>query len=196
MALKIGVLAVQGAFKEHIEVLNKLGIETLEIRNINDAQQDFAGLILPGGESTTQGKLLKDLGIFKLLQERIKVGMPVYGSCAGMILLAKEIEKESQQYLAVMDITVRRNAFGRQSASFITQENFAEKEKITMPFIRAPYILSWGDDVEILSQVKGVAVAARENNILVTAFHPEVTGEVFVHEYFLEIVKNKVKSYC
>lgn len=184
---------MQGAFAEHLAVLANLGVETLEIRNKADAERQYDGLVLPGGESTAQAKLLHDLDIFTLLQERLRLGLPVFGTCAGMILLAKKLENDAKKHFATMDVAVRRNAFGRQSASFIAREKFAEYPEVNMPFIRAPYITSWGENVKILAKVNGLAVAAQEKNMLITAFHPEVTTDTTVHSYFLQMI-NKVND--
>lgn len=193
MPIKIAVLAVQGAFIEHVQVLKALGAETVEIRSAKDAQQEFDGLILPGGESTAQAKLLHDLNIYRILDQKIKMGLPVYGTCAGMILLAEKLENDTHKHFGAIKIIVKRNAFGRQSGSFVAKADFATKGQITMPFIRAPYIVSWGSGVEVLAKVKNLVVAARENNVLVTAFHPEVTKELVVHDYFLQMIRNKIE---
>lgn len=188
--MKIGVLALQGAFIEHINVMKKLGADTFEIREKKDLQQDFDGIILPGGESTTISKLLKDLNMFDELKKLIENGLPTFGTCAGLILLAKNISNEEKSHLGTLNVTVKRNAYGRQLGSFETQENF-DKDKIPMTFIRAPYIEKCNKDVEILSIVDGKIVAVMQDNQLATAFHPELTDNTKVHEKFLEIIKNK-----
>lgn len=195
--MKIGVLALQGAFAEHIKMLEKLGIESFEIRKKSDLSNavnnnDVDGLIIPGGESTVIGKLLYDLDLFDDIKKLILKGLPVFGTCAGLILLAKEIENDNRTYLGAMDIKVRRNAYGRQLGSFFTESEFKGLGVIPMTFIRAPYISSVGKKVEILSEVDGNVVAAKENNILVTSYHPELNDDLKVHEFFIEICK-KVK---
>ena len=187
---KIGILALQGAFAEHEQVLKALGVETVQIRNRQDweAHADLDGLILPGGESTVMGKLLHDLDLFDLIKAKIEKGLPVFGTCAGLILLAKTIVGDQTKHLASMDISVARNAYGRQLGSFVTNADFKGIGEIPMVFIRGPIIETVGPEVEVLSQVKGAIVAAKEKNMLVTSFHPELTGDTRVHVYFLEMV--------
>lgn len=192
--MKIGVLALQGAFAEHIKMLEKLGIESFEIRKKSDLSNavnnnDVDGLIIPGGESTVIGKLLYDLDLFDDIKKLILEGLPVFGTCAGLILLAKEIENDNRTYLGAMDIKVRRNAYGRQLGSFFTESEFKGLGVVPMTFIRAPYISSVGKKVEILSEVDGNIVAAKENNILVTSYHPELNDDLKVHEFFIEMCK-------
>ncbi|BBM40650.1 pyridoxal 5'-phosphate synthase subunit PdxT [Leptotrichia shahii] len=192
--MKIGVLALQGAFAEHIKMLEKLGIESFEIRKKSDLSNavnnnDVDGLIIPGGESTVIGKLLYDLDLFDDIKKLILKGLPVFGTCAGLILLAKEIENDNRTYLGAMDIKVRRNAYGRQLGSFFTESEFKGLGVIPMTFIRAPYISSVGKKVEILSEVDGNIVAAKKNNILVTSYHPELNDDLKVHEFFIEMCK-------
>lgn len=188
---KIGILALQGAFAEHEQVLNSLSVQTVQIRNRQDweAHSDLDGLILPGGESTVMGKLLHDLDLFELIKAKIEKGLPVFGTCAGLILLAKTIVGDQTKHLASMDISVARNAYGRQLGSFVTNADFKGIGEIPMVFIRGPIIETVGPEVEVLSQVKGAIVAAKEKNMLVTSFHPELTGDTRVHAYFLEMVK-------
>ena len=181
----VGVVAVQGAFEEHCSALGKLGVSVKEIRSPSDLSPNIDGLIFPGGESTAQGKLLRESGLFDMILPMIKGGLPVYGTCAGMVLLAKRIENDDRKHFAVMDITVKRNAYGRQLGSFMTTGDFGGMGKIPMYFIRAPYISSVGKDVMILSSDNGVITAAREANMLVTSFHPEITDDLTVHYYFL-----------
>lgn len=192
--MKIGVLALQGAFAEHRKMLEKLGIESFEIRKKSDLSNavndnDIDGLIIPGGESTVIGKLLYDLDLFDDIKKLILEGLPVFGTCAGLILLAREIENDSRTYLGAMDIKVRRNAYGRQLGSFFTESEFKGIGVIPMTFIRAPYISSVGKNVEVLSEVDGNVVAARENNILVTSYHPELNDNLKVHKFFVEMCK-------
>ena len=188
---KIGILALQGDFEEHEQAFKKLGVETVQIRNRQDweANVDLDGLILPGGESTVMGKLLHDLDLFELIKAKINAGLPVFGTCAGLILLAKTIVGDQTKHLASMDISVARNAYGRQLGSFVTNADFKGIGEIPMVFIRGPIIETVGPEVEVLSQVKGAIVAAREKEMLVTSFHPELTGDERVHAYFLEMVR-------
>ena len=178
----VAILALQGAFIEHEHVLDRLGV-----RQRSDLERPFDALIIPGGESTVIGKLLKDLGILSPLRDRIEKGLPVFGTCAGLIVLSKNVIGGVPS-LATMDITVKRNAYGRQLGSFYTEDGFDGIGKIPMTFIRAPYIDSVGKDVEVLSEVDGRIVAARQGKQLVTAFHPELTEDLSVHRYFLEEV--------
>lgn len=183
----VAILALQGAFMEHEHVLDRLGVDRFEIRQRSDLERPFDALIIPGGESTVIGKLLKDLGILSPLRDRIEKGLPVFGTCAGLIVLSKNVIGGVPS-LATMDITVKRNAYGRQLGSFYTEDGFDGIGKIPMTFIRAPYIDSVGKDVEVLSEVDGRIVAARQGKQLVTAFHPELTEDLSVHRYFLEEV--------
>ncbi len=189
---RIGILALQGAFAEHKKMVETLGAEGFEIRQKKDLVNDeLDGIILPGGESTVIGKLLFELDLFDILQKKIKDGFPVMGTCAGLILLAKNISNDKHHYLATMDITVKRNAYGRQLGSFHTIGSFKGIGNIPMTFIRAPYIeeTAKSSDVEILSIVNGNKVAARQRNMLVTAFHPELTGDTGVHKLFLDSLR-------
>ena len=188
--IKIGVLAVQGAFAEHRIAIEKLGVETFEIRQLRDLEQDFDGLVLPGGESTVQGKLLHDLGLFEPLRERIESGLPTFGTCAGLILLAEKLSNDGHTYFATTPVTVERNAYGRQLGSFYTEENFEGIGKIPMTFIRAPLIQRASQDVQILATVQNQIVAVRYKNQLAISFHPELNSDLRVHQYFMEeIVK-------
>lgn len=187
--MRIGVLALQGGFAEHIHLLNSIGVNSFEIRKKSDIETSIDGLIIPGGESTTMGKLLKDLDIYDELKIKIENGLPTFGTCAGMILLSKMIVGTDISHFGVIDIKVKKNAYGRQLGSFSTQENFKGIGIIPMVFIRAPYIESVGMGVEILSHVDNHIVAAKQNNILVTSFHPELTSDNRVHQYFVENIK-------
>ena len=187
--MKVGVLALQGAFIEHANTLKKLGVEPILIKNTQDLK-NIKGLILPGGESTAIGKLLVDLDLISPIRNLIENGLPIFGTCAGMILLAKNLSNDSRKHLATMDITVKRNAYGRQNDSFYTKNNFKGIEStVEMVFIRAPYIESVGPNVDILAKVDSNIVAAREKNMLVTSFHPELTSDLKVHKYFLDLIK-------
>lgn len=187
--MQIGVLALQGAFIEHEHILAQLGAESFEIRQLADLTRPMDGLIIPGGESTVQGKLLHDLGLFDPLQKRLQDGLPVFGTCAGLLLLAKHIANDERRHLATLDVTARRNAYGRQLGSFHTVAPFADRGEIPMTFIRAPYIESVGANVEILAAVDEHIVAVHEGKQLVTAFHPELTDDLTVHQYFLDMLK-------
>lgn len=190
--MKVAILALQGAFLEQEKMLERLGADFFEIRKPADLKKPFDGIIIPGGESTTIRKLLKELELYGFIKEKLVKGVPVFGTCAGLITLAKRITgdvKNPDKSLELMDITACRNGYGRQLGSFFVRSSFAGKE-IPMTFIRAPYIESVGEGVEILSEVEGKVVAARESNMLVTAFHPELSGDTTVHEYFLDMVKN------
>ena len=184
--LCVGVLALQGAFREHVAAVTRLGATAREVRQLKDID-GIDALIIPGGESTTMGKLLNEWNMLEPLRQRILNGMPVYGSCAGLILLCREIENSDQPRLGVLDATVRRNAFGRQVDSFETDLNIPEigADPIPAVFIRAPVITGVGAGVTVLSEVKGQAVAVRQNNILATSFHPELTPDTRMHSYFL-----------
>ena len=192
--MKIGILALQGAFAEHAKVLDKLGVTGVEIRNLDDFQKyqsDLAGLILPGGESTTMGKLLRDQQMLIPIREAILSGLPVFGTCAGLILLTKEITSQEESHLATMDIVVERNAYGRQLGSFYTEAECKGVGQIPMTFIRGPIISEVGKDVDVLAVVNNQIVAAQEKNMLVTSFHPELTDDVGLHQYFINMCKEK-----
>lgn len=187
MEKRIAILAVQGAFVEHEKMLEGLGCKYFEIRQKKDLEKSFDGLIIPGGESTVQGKLIKDLGLFEPLKECIDCGVPVFGTCAGLILLADKIEYDNARYFGTMPMTVRRNAYGRQLGSFFTESNF-NGTTIPMTFIRAPYI-SDACDCDILSEVNGKIVAARFNKQLAVAFHPELNDDYTIHKYFINMIE-------
>lgn len=195
MAKKIGVLAVQGAFYEHIRTLEKCGVQCIEIRKKSDLTAlPLDGLVLPGGESTVMGKLMGELELLEPIRALIEEGLPVLGTCAGLILLAKEIAADPVVHLGTMAIVARRNAYGRQLGSFQTIAEFTGGRKIPMVFIRAPFIDAVSADVEILAQVDGHIVAARQNNMVVTAFHPELTDDLTVHHYFLTLVDKALQK--
>ncbi len=186
--IKIGILALQGAFAEHAAMLNRLGVQHFEIRQRRDLETDFDGLILPGGESTVMIKLLHELDLYEPIMQKIREGFPVLGTCAGLLLLAKQIHG-GKPCFASMDITARRNAYGRQLGSFFAYEQFAGAKTVPMTFIRAPYIEEVGKDVAILASVDGKIAAARQDCQLVTAFHPELSDDTTVHSYFLEMIR-------
>jgi 5'-phosphate synthase pdxT subunit len=187
--LRVGVLALQGDVREHLMAIRALGSEAIEVRNTQDLAQ-VGGLILPGGESTTISKLIDIFNMRGPLKDYIASGKPVFGTCAGMIMLAEEVidAASSQESLAAMDISVQRNAFGSQLDSFETQLDFAGKS-VSVAFIRAPIVTRVGKDVQVLSMLDdGTVVAVRQANALATSFHPELTGDNGVHEYFLGMV--------
>ena len=185
--MKIAVLAVQGAFAEHAKRVQELGAEAVELRQKADVLQSYDGIILPGGESTVQGKLLKELDMFQTIQEQIQGGMPVLATCAGLILLAKEVANDARRCFCTLPVTVQRNAYGRQLGSFHTVAPFAGLGDIPMTFIRAPYIQSVGEGVEVLATVDGNIVAARQGSQLVTSFHPELNDSEEIHRLFLSL---------
>jgi len=187
--LRIGVLALQGDVREHIDTLTKLSCETVEIRS-PDQLQGLDGLILPGGESTTISKLLDIFDLRNPVIDFINTGNAVFGTCAGMISLAKEVidSASGQQSLAVMDISVRRNAFGSQLDSFEELLDF-DGRQVNVAFIRAPIVERVGNGVQVLASLgDGRVVAVRQKNMLATSFHPEITGETLVHQYFLQMI--------
>ncbi len=192
--MKIAILALQGAFLEHEKMLERLGVETFEIRQLSDWQKPKDGLVLPGGESTVQLKLLKDLGMFESVRNDIRNGLPVFGTCAGLILLSKKEEGRSLDRISTMDIDVCRNAYGRQLGSFYTEAKMnGVGEDVPMTFIRAPYINKVEGDAEILAEVGGHIVAARQGKQLVTAFHPELNDDIRVHQYFINMIKTPLE---
>ena len=200
--MKVGVLSLQGDVREHVSALIACGIDPIEVRRESELAEVDA-LVLPGGESTTIAQLSEIFGIFEPIKQRIAAGMPVYGSCAGMILLADQIldAKQGQKTFGGLDITVRRNAFGRQVDSFETDLKF---KGITDPairavFIRAPWVESVGSSVEVLAEVIDESgtkhpVAVRSGNLLATSFHPELTGDNRVHKFFVENICRQLAS--
>lgn len=190
--MRIGVLALQGAFVEHEKMLGQLGVEAAEIRLPSQLSQ-IDGLIIPGGESTTMGKLAVAYGLLEPIRQMAAAGWPIWGTCAGMIVLARDIGELSQPLLGLMDITVERNAFGRQVDSFVTNLDIPELGDggpFPAVFIRAPRIQRVGPDVQVLAKLEdGAIVAARQGNLLVTAFHPELTRDPRFHRYFVQLVE-------
>lgn len=185
--MRIAVLAVQGAFVEHEKVLHSMGIDTLELRKKKDLCNSFDGLILPGGESTVQGKLLKELDMFDELRERIENGLPVLGTCAGLILLAESISNDDHTHFGTLPVKVKRNAYGRQLGSFFAQEELKGLGRVPMKFIRAPYIEDVSEGVEILSRVGRNIVAVRYKNQIGLSFHPELCKDTRIHQLFVDI---------
>ncbi len=188
--MKIGVLALQGAFREHIYALEALDVGAVAIR-LPEQLDEVAGLIIPGGESTAISKLMESYGFYETIVARHSDGMAVWGTCAGAILIARDVVDgiEGQRSLALMDVTVRRNAYGRQVDSFEADLHFSH---IGQPyrgvFIRAPWLESVGDGVEVLARHESQIVAARHDRLLSTTFHPELTGDPRIHRYFIENV--------
>jgi 5'-phosphate synthase pdxT subunit len=208
--MKIAILALQGAFAEHEQMLRSLGAETVLIRNLDDFNRPsltpprgrkqkpplgevwwglWHGLVIPGGESTAMMRIMKDEGLFEPIRKAILGGLTVLGTCAGLIML-------DRNHLGVMDILAKRNAYGRQLGSFNCEEEFAGIGKVPMTFIRAPYIEEAGPEVEILATVEGKAVAARQGNMLVTAFHPELTEDTRIHKLFLSMMAGTEDITC
>lgn len=195
--MKIAILALQGAFAEHEQMLRRLGAETMLIRNLDDldsvvkepssSAEGWSGAVIPGGESTAMMRIMRDEGLFSPFRRLVLGGLPVFGTCAGLIML-------DRHHLGLMDITARRNAYGRQLGSFNAEGEFEGIGRVPMTFIRAPYIEQAGPEVEILARIDGKAVAARQGNMLVTAFHPELTDDTAVHELFLTMVGQRQSS--
>lgn len=189
--MKIAVLALQGAFLEHEQMLRRLGADTFEIRKAEDWEKPKDGLIIPGGESTTQAKLLRELGLMEPVREAIIGGLPVWGTCAGLILLADHVVNGVPSgSLGTMSIDVCRNAYGRQSGSFFTTGTIEGiGDGIPMTFIRAPYISRVRGNARILSECGGHIVAAIQDNQFVTSFHPELNDDPRVHAFFLRLAR-------
>lgn len=187
---RIGVLALQGAFAAHLDVLRRLGVEAIEVRLPVDIDECDA-LIMPGGESTTMSKLLESSALFDPIAKRIADGMPVFGTCAGMILLAREVAdgRHDQRSFGAIDIAVQRNAYGRQIDSFETDIAFVgDAEPFHAVFIRAPRITRCGGGVDVLAEYDGDAVLVRSNAVMAASFHPELSGDFRIHRMFLDMV--------
>ena len=187
--MKVGVLALQGAFIEHKKIIEKLGTTCIEIRQKKDLN-DIDGIILPGGESTVQGQLLKNLDMFLLLKNMISDGLPTLATCAGLILLAEHIENDDTSHLATLPVTVKRNAYGRQLGSFETIGPVGNAKDFPLVFIRAPYITDTSKEVNILATVDSHIVGVEFKNQIGLAFHPEMTTDYRIHELFLNNVRN------
>jgi 5'-phosphate synthase pdxT subunit len=188
--VRVGVLALQGAFREHVYALEALDVRAVAVR-LPAQLDECAGLIIPGGESTAISKLMESYGFYEPIAERFAAGMAVWGTCAGAILIAKRVHEgiEGQRGLGLMDIEVRRNAYGRQVDSFEADLDFAHVgEPYRGVFIRAPWIESVADGVEVLARHEGHIAAARQGRLLATTFHPELTGDPRVHRYFVQTV--------
>ncbi|MFL6269956.1 MAG: pyridoxal 5'-phosphate synthase glutaminase subunit PdxT [Actinomycetes bacterium] len=191
-APKIGVLAYQGDVREHLAALAAVGADPVEVRTLADLDA-VDGLIVPGGESTVIGKLAARYGLLAPLRERVAAGLPVLGTCAGMIFLAREVEGPPQDLLGVLDVRVRRNAFGRQVASFEAEVDVkgVDGGPVAGAFIRAPWVADAGPEVEVLAEVDGKVVAVRQGNLLATAFHPELSGEVRLHQWLVGLIAER-----
>ena len=190
MAGRVGVLALQGAFREHLRALDDVGLEGVEVRRAAELD-GLDGLVIPGGESTTISKLMESYGLEQPIRDLHDRGAPVFGTCAGMILVSRDAVDglPGQRYLGLIDLDVRRNAFGRQVASFEAPVTLhGESEPLTGVFIRAPWIERAGEGVEVLAEHEGHPVAACQAGVLVTAFHPELTGDRRLHRRFAEMV--------
>ncbi|MHB9144033.1 MAG: pyridoxal 5'-phosphate synthase glutaminase subunit PdxT [Symbiobacteriia bacterium] len=188
--MRVGVLAMQGAFREHVRALQALGADPLEVRR-PDHLEGLAGLILPGGESTTIGQLIQDFGLDPAIRALAAAGKPIYGTCAGMILLAEDIAGSDQYRLGLMHMRAQRNAFGRQQESFEAALAIPAvgEDPVHAVFIRAPYIEAVWGGCEALATYEGKIVMARQGPLLATAFHPELTDDLQVHRYFLDMVR-------
>lgn len=189
--MKIGILALQGSVIEHINMFNKIDtVKALPIK-YEEELYHIDGLVIPGGESTTIRKLLNDFKLIRPIKEKIKNGLPVWGTCAGLIVLAKIVDGKKNTSLGLMDICASRNIYGRQKNSFVVETNIPEisEEPIPLVFIRAPYISKAEPSVEVLKTYEGHIVAARQKNMLATSFHPELTQNFSVHKYFLSMIK-------
>ena len=189
--ITIGVLAVQGAFIEHEQMLQSLGVDCIEIRKPEQLTQ-INGIILPGGESTVQGQLLQKLHMLEPLQNMIRQGLPILATCAGLILLSEEIDNGEPAHLATLPVTVKRNAYGRQLGSFCTTADLTEIPAFPMVFIRAPYIASVKEPVKVLGTVDDHIIAVQYKHQIGLSFHPELTGDTRIHKYFIDMVRNVI----
>jgi len=192
-APRVGVLAYQGDVREHLAALEAAGAAAVEVRRVEELDA-VDGLVVPGGESTVIGKLAARYGLLEPLRERAAAGLPVLGTCAGMIFLAREVEGPPQDLLGVLDVRVRRNAFGRQVASFEAEVDVKgiDGGPVAGAFIRAPWVADAGPEVEVLAEVEGKVVAVRQGNLLATAFHPELSGEVRLHRWLVDLVLGRI----
>ena len=183
------MLALQGAFAEHIRMLQTLDVTAVEVRRPCDFTPDLDGIVLPGGESTAMNRLLLELDMMEPLRTALRQGLPAFGTCAGLILLAKRFTDSDWLHFQVLDVTVCRHGFGRQIGSFRTEGEFAEIGRVPMVFIRGPYITEAGAWVDVLATVENRIVAVRQGNLLGVAFHPELTEDTRLHAYFLRMVE-------
>lgn len=187
--MKVGVLAVQGAFLEHEQILRELGADYVELRKQSDIS-DIDGLILPGGESTVQGKLMKELEMFEPLKSKIEDGIPVLATCAGLILLSRNIVNDDNKYFGTLPVSIRRNAYGRQLGSFRTKQPLKGFGEFDMTFIRAPYIEAVDEGVDVLAEVDNQIIAVQYKNQIGLSFHPELGGDYRIHQYFLDMISS------
>jgi len=187
--MRIGILGLQGAVREHAKSLSRLGIDSRVVKRTGELAE-IDGLILPGGESTTMS-LLADGGLLERLRALAADGFPMFGTCAGMILLAKEVDGRPSASVGAIDIAVERNASGRQVDSFEAALDVEGIGTVPAVFIRAPYIVRSGPDVRIMARHEGTAVMAREENVLACSFHPELTDDVRIHQYFVEMIQER-----
>jgi len=192
--IKVGVLALQGAVAEHIRAIESAGAEGVIVKRVEQLSE-IDGIIIPGGESTTIGKLMRTYGFIDALRQFSAAGKPLFGTCAGLIVLAKDVAGQEEAHLELMDITVARNAFGRQRESFETDLPIKGiDERVRAVFIRAPLIEKVGPEVEVLSTYHGQIVAAQQDHLLVASFHPELTDDYRMHAYFLDMIKQRQAS--
>lgn len=189
--MKIGILAVQGAFLEHEQILYKLGVDFVELRKQEDIF-GIDGLILPGGESTVQGKLLHELNMFEPLKKNIEDGLPVMATCSGLILLSRNIVNGERKHLGTLPVSIKRNAYGRQLGSFKTRQPLKGFGEFDMIFIRAPYIEAADEDVDILAEVDKHIVAVQYKNQIGLSFHPELGNDYRIHKYFLNLIYDRI----
>lgn len=187
--MTIAVLALQGAFAEHEKVLKRLGVNCIELRQAKNLQTPYDGIILPGGESTVQGKLLKELGMFDTIKEQIENGMPVLATCAGLILLASEVEGQEGCHFGTIPMCVRRNAYGRQLGSFHTEAKLKGIGEVPMTFIRAPYVAEVSPEVDVLATVDDKIVAVKYGNQFALSFHPELDSDYRIHKAFVDNIQ-------
>jgi 5'-phosphate synthase pdxT subunit len=193
--MKIGVLALQGAFREHAKMLEQLGADTVLVK-LPKHLDGIEGLVIPGGESTTIGKLMREYDLLEPIRAMGREGLPVFGTCAGMIVMAKEIEGAEEPHLGLMSVRVNRNSFGRQRESFETELDMPAvgEEPFPAVFIRAPHVTRVGEGVDVLARYGDRIVAAREGNFLALSFHPELTDDPRIHKYFLSMVEEAKKN--
>lgn len=190
--MRVAVLAVQGAFLEHEKMLDRLGVDYVELRKKEDLKLPYDGIILPGGESTVQGKLIRELGFYDTLKEQVESGMPVLATCAGLILLAKKVENDDRIHFATLPVTVKRNAYGRQLGSFYKKDTFEGVGEVPMTFIRAPYITEVKENVTILARDKDFITAVCYKNQLAMSFHPELDEDIRIHQKFVKMVEKYI----
>ncbi len=185
---------MQGDFREHIWSLQRLGVEAFAVKSVSDLER-IDGLIIPGGESTSIGRIAKVTGVGEKIVELAKQGLPIYGTCAGMILMAKRIVDHPDQYrFGLMDIAVRRNAYGRQIDSFETYLDVENIGRVKAVFIRAPMVVEVSDNVEVLARYENVPVLVKQGNLLASSFHPELTDDLRIHAYFVKMVADQHES--